>query len=136
MAAVYVNNLVINSGSDFSQSFTLEGTNNSPFNLTGYEVDALSIGIEHDLAGADEFDVTTLSLGYAMDGLSLGLEVATDDSWEVSASTTSGAITAGIVVMNDDAYEVTGSYDLGGGASVLAGMNDADTWYLGTALKF
>ena len=40
MAAVYVNNLVINSGSDFSQSFTLEGTNNSPFNLTGYEGDA------------------------------------------------------------------------------------------------
>ena len=40
MAAVYVNNLVINSGSDFSQSFTLEGTNNSPFNLTNYEVDA------------------------------------------------------------------------------------------------
>ena len=40
MAAVYVNNLVINSGSDFSQSFTLEGTNNSPLNLTEYEVDA------------------------------------------------------------------------------------------------
>ena len=41
MAAVYVNNLVINSGSDFSQSFTLEGSDdNSPFNLTGYEVDA------------------------------------------------------------------------------------------------
>jgi len=41
MAAVYVNNLVINSGSDFSQSFTLEGSdNNSPFNLTNYEVNA------------------------------------------------------------------------------------------------
>ncbi len=41
MAAVYVNNLVINSGSDFSQSFTLEGIeNNSPLNLTNYEVDA------------------------------------------------------------------------------------------------
>jgi hypothetical protein len=41
MAAVYVNNLVINSGSDFSQSFTLEGSDdNSPLNLTGYEVDA------------------------------------------------------------------------------------------------
>ena len=41
MAAVYVNNLVINSGSDFSQSFTLEGSDdNSPFNLTDYEVDA------------------------------------------------------------------------------------------------
>jgi hypothetical protein len=41
MAAVYVNNLVINSGSDFSQSFTLEASdNNSPLNLTDYTVDA------------------------------------------------------------------------------------------------
>ena len=41
MAAVYVNNLVINSGSDFSQSFTLEGIdNNSPLNLTDYQVNA------------------------------------------------------------------------------------------------
>lgn len=39
MAAVYVNNLVINAGSDFSQTFTLEGFDtNSPFNLTGYTV--------------------------------------------------------------------------------------------------
>lgn len=41
MAAVYVNNLVINSGSDFSQSFTLEGfDDNSPLDLTDYEVNA------------------------------------------------------------------------------------------------
>ena len=41
MAAVYVNNLVVNSGSDFSQSFTLEGSDtNSAFNLTGYTVAA------------------------------------------------------------------------------------------------
>jgi hypothetical protein len=41
MAAVYVNNLVINSGSDFRQSFTLEGSDdNSPLNLTNYEIDA------------------------------------------------------------------------------------------------
>jgi hypothetical protein len=39
MAAVYVNNIVINAGSDFTQSFTLEGTDtNSSFNLTGYSV--------------------------------------------------------------------------------------------------
>jgi hypothetical protein len=41
MAAVYVTNLVINSGADFSQSFTLEGTDsNSALNLTGYDVNA------------------------------------------------------------------------------------------------
>lgn len=40
MAAVYVSNLVINSGSDFSQSFTLEGSSNSPLNLSGCQVNA------------------------------------------------------------------------------------------------
>lgn len=39
MAAVYVSNIVVNSGSDFSQSFTLEGAStNSSFNLTGYTI--------------------------------------------------------------------------------------------------
>lgn len=39
MAAVYVNNLIVNSGSDFSQSFTLEGNDsNSTFDLTNYTV--------------------------------------------------------------------------------------------------
>jgi hypothetical protein len=41
MAAVYVTNLVINSGADFSQSFTLEGTaDNSAIDLTGFGVSA------------------------------------------------------------------------------------------------
>lgn len=41
MAAVYVNNIVVNAGSNFSQSFTLEGSDtNSAFNLTGYTVAA------------------------------------------------------------------------------------------------
>lgn len=41
MAAVYVNNLVIDSGSDFSQTFTLEESEtNSTLNLTGYTVNS------------------------------------------------------------------------------------------------
>lgn len=41
MAAVYVNNLVVNAGTDFSQSFTLEGSDtNSAFDLSGYTVAA------------------------------------------------------------------------------------------------
>ena len=41
MAAVYVNNLVINSGSDFSQSFTLQNSDTeSALDLTNFTVDA------------------------------------------------------------------------------------------------
>jgi hypothetical protein len=37
MASAYVSNIVVNAGSDFSQTFTLEGTDtNSAFDLTGY----------------------------------------------------------------------------------------------------
>lgn len=41
MAAVYVSNLVVNCGANFSQTFTLENTdNNSVYDLTGYTADA------------------------------------------------------------------------------------------------
>lgn len=41
MAAVYVSNLVVNSGADFSQSFTLDSADtNSALNLTGYTVES------------------------------------------------------------------------------------------------
>jgi hypothetical protein len=41
MAAVYVNNLVINAGCDFSQTFNLEAIEtNSAFSLVGYTVSA------------------------------------------------------------------------------------------------
>lgn len=39
MASVYVNNLVINSGSDFTQSFALDDPDtNAAYDLTGYTV--------------------------------------------------------------------------------------------------
>ena len=39
MAAVYVSNLVINTGSTFTQTFNLEATNtNSALDLTGYTI--------------------------------------------------------------------------------------------------
>ena len=41
MAAVYVSNLVINAGSDFSQSFNLvESDDSGPLNLTGFSIAA------------------------------------------------------------------------------------------------
>ena len=41
MAAVYVSNLVINAGSDFSQSFSLvESDDSGPLNLSGFTVAA------------------------------------------------------------------------------------------------
>lgn len=38
MAAVYINNLTINAGADFSQTFVLEQFDNSELDLSNYEV--------------------------------------------------------------------------------------------------
>jgi len=40
MAAVYVANIIINAGSDFSQSFNLTNASNSALDLTNYSVSA------------------------------------------------------------------------------------------------
>ena len=41
MAATYVSNITINSGEDFSQTFTLESADSSsPLDLTGYSVES------------------------------------------------------------------------------------------------
>jgi len=41
MAAVYVSNIVINVGADFSQTFNLSNSDNSALNLTGYGVSSI-----------------------------------------------------------------------------------------------
>ena len=38
--AAYISNIVIDAGADFQQIFTLEGSNNSALNLTGYTATA------------------------------------------------------------------------------------------------
>lgn len=79
MAAVYVSNLVINTGSTFSQTFTLEATDtNSPMNLTGYTVASQM----RKWAGASKATDFTAEIGSpATDGkitLGLGSTVTAD----------------------------------------------------------
>lgn len=38
--AAYISNIIIDAGADFNQIFTLEGSNNSALNLTGYTATA------------------------------------------------------------------------------------------------
>lgn len=60
MSAIYVNNLIINSGSDFSQTFTLESSStNSALNLTNFEVDS-QMRKWHGSSFAIQFDAEIL----------------------------------------------------------------------------
>ena len=63
MAAVYVSNLVLNTGTTFSQTFTLEDSeSNSVLDLTGYSVDSQMK--KHPSSSTKTiFDATVLNAG-------------------------------------------------------------------------
>ena len=63
MAAVYVSNLVLNTGTTFSQTFTLEdGESNSVLDLTGYSVDS-QMKKHPSSSTKTTFDATVLNAG-------------------------------------------------------------------------
>ena len=69
--AVYVTNLVVNAGADFSQSFTLEDANsNSAKNLTGHKVSAQ---MRKHAASSTKTDFTTAIVNVATGEIKVGL---------------------------------------------------------------
>ena len=63
MAAVYVSNLVLNTGTTFSQTFTLEDSeSNSVLDLTGYSVDS-QMKKHPSSSTKTTFDATVLNAG-------------------------------------------------------------------------
>jgi hypothetical protein len=66
MAATYVSNITINSGEDFSQTFTLESSDSSsPLNLDGY---AITSQMRKYAGSATKTDFTTSVVSPAADG--------------------------------------------------------------------
>lgn len=71
MSAVYVNNLVINTGTDFEQVFTLASSSgSSPLNLTGYTGEA-KMAKHAGSATKTDFTVTMVALEQGI--VSIGL---------------------------------------------------------------
>jgi len=66
MAATYVSNITINSGEDFSQTFTLESSDSSsPLNLDGYTVTSQ---MRKHAGSSTKTDFTTSVVSPASDG--------------------------------------------------------------------
>lgn len=113
-------------GNDLSDNMVLD---------LGYTVnDMISVGLEHDLGGGT--DVTTLSLDYASNGISAGVEFDTADAWSLSLGYSMDAIAINAETDNDSEWEVTGSYDFGGGLSLVGGINHEESYYAGLTMSF
>ena len=66
----------------------------------------------------------------------MSVEGADDDSWSVAASFSQDGLSVSASTDSDSYSEVTGSMDLGGDASIVAGFNSDEAYYLGAALSF
>ena len=116
-------------------SASLSGNDNDDVTLfVGYEAGAFSTGIELSDDGTTQ--VITLNASFSADAFTLSVEAADDDSWEVGASFSQDSLTVSASTDSDSDSEVTGSMDLGGDASIVAGFNSDEAFYLGAALSF
>ncbi|MDX1780678.1 MAG: porin [Thalassovita sp.] len=96
--------------------------------------DMLTVGAKYDLGGGTA--VTTVSVDYAANGFSAGIDVKDNDDWDLDLGYTAGAISIAAETDESDAWEVTGAYDFGGGLSAVAGLNADDDYYLGVKMSF
>ncbi len=116
-------------------SASLSGNDNDDVTLSaGYEAGAFSTGIELSDDGTTQ--VIKLKGSFSADAFTLSVEAADDDSWEVGASFSQDSLTVSASTDSGSYSEITGSMDMGGGASVEAGFNSDDAYYLGAALSF
>ena len=117
-------------------SASLTGDDNSDCTAlkAGYAAGAYSVGLKADQGCGTS--VNTLSASYSADAFTLSVEGADDDSWSVGASYSQDGLSVSASTDSGSYSEITGSMDLGGGASIEAGFNSDEAYYLGAALSF
>jgi outer membrane protein OmpU len=81
-------------------------------------------------------DDNTVTLGYTMGAVTAEASALLGSGdFDVSLGYTSGDMSVAYATDQDQAWEATGSYDLGG-ATLVAGVNEAQYNYLGVAFSF
>ena len=70
--AAYISNIIIDAGADFNQIFTLEGSNNSALNLTGYSATAKMKKHPASLNDTASFSVSIVNAQLGQLKISLG----------------------------------------------------------------
>ena len=76
--AAYISNIIIDAGADFNQIFTLEGSNNSALNLTGYSATAKMKKHPASLNDTASFSVSIVNAQLGQLKISLGSATTKD----------------------------------------------------------
>jgi len=76
--AAYISNIVIDAGADFNQIFTLEGSNNSALNLSGYSATAKMKKHPASLNDTATFSVSIVNAQLGQLKISLGSATTKD----------------------------------------------------------
>tara|TARA_B100000424_G_C22827748_1_gene442372 strand:- start:332 stop:667 length:336 start_codon:yes stop_codon:yes gene_type:complete len=76
--AAYISNIIIDAGADFNQIFTLEGSNNSALNLTGYTATAKMKKHPASLNDTATFSVSVINAVLGQLKISLGSTTTKD----------------------------------------------------------
>ena len=101
----------------------------------GWSQDALSVGLEFDMPQSGD-DVITATVGYTTGPISLEISADDNDDWDFSATYAENGVSVTVSTDEEDAWAIEGSVDAGGGLSIGAGINEAESYYLGATMSF
>jgi hypothetical protein len=96
---------------------------------------AVTAGLKLDDKGTAD-DITTLSLSYAGEGVSIAASSDDNDDWDLSATLSSGIYAATFVTDEESAWNAQVTASLGGGASAFAYTDETELFMAGVRFSF
>jgi outer membrane protein OmpU len=97
--------------------------------------DAITLTGKTDQAAGKE-SVQTVTVATAINGITVTASSANDSTYDIDLGYTLSGVALTYGMDESDAWDATASYTLGGGATIKAGINNADSAYAGVSFAF
>jgi outer membrane protein OmpU len=100
--------------------------------------DTLTASFNFDTDGQTSGSETTAKVAYSADGITASLAMMDDDAnaWSLGLGYAANGMSVGVAIEDGGSEDLTASYDLGGGMSINAARNETGAFFIGSKMSF
>ena len=100
--------------------------------------DMITASVNFDSNGQTSGSETTVKVAYANDGITASLAMMDEDAnaWALGLGYAANGMSVGVAIDDGGSEDLTASYDLGGGMSINAATNETGAFFIGSKMSF
>ena len=100
--------------------------------------DMITASVNFDSNGQTSGSETTVKVAYANDGITASLAMMDEDAnaWALGLGYAANGMSVGVAIDDGGSEDLTASYDLGGGMSINAATNETGAFFVGSKMSF